>query len=92
MDSESKWEPLKRAGQLSSLGIAMVLSIVIGVIIGIYLDKLLGTKPWMFLLFMIFGIIAGFRIVFKEVARLGEEDSDERPGGGSSSSGPGDQY
>jgi ATP synthase protein I len=60
----------------------MAMSIVIGVAIGLYLDSLLGTKPWMFLLFMIFGIAAGFSIVIKEVTKLGKEDSREKFEGG----------
>lgn len=82
MSQEDKWKPLRQAGQLSSLGIAMAMSIVIGVAIGLYLDSLLGTKPWMFLLFMIFGIAAGFSIVIKEVTKLGKEDSHEKFEGG----------
>jgi ATP synthase protein I len=61
----------------------MALSIVIGCTIGWYLDKWFGTKPWMFLLFMVFGIAAGFRIVIKEVSKLGGDDTKEKPEGNS---------
>ncbi len=43
----------------------MVLALVIGIAIGYYLDKWFQTKyPWFFLIFMILGIIAGFRNIY----------------------------
>jgi len=48
----------------STIGISMVLAIVVGTLMGVYLDKYFGTKPWLTLIFMILGIIAGFKNVF----------------------------
>ena len=42
----------------------MVAASFIGLFIGIYLDKWLGTTPWMTLIWLIIGIIAGFRNIF----------------------------
>jgi ATP synthase protein I len=36
-------------------------SVVVGCVIGLYLDKWLGTGPWMLLLFLVLGIAAGIR-------------------------------
>lgn len=46
------------------MGISMVLAIVIAIAIGYYLDKWLQTGPVFFLIFMILGIVAGFRNIY----------------------------
>jgi ATP synthase protein I len=45
----------------SSLGFSVSLSIFIGLGIGVYLDKRFDTTPWLTLLFLGFGIAAGYR-------------------------------
>ncbi|HDD35218.1 MAG TPA: AtpZ/AtpI family protein, partial [Candidatus Desulfofervidus auxilii] len=52
----------------TQIGLAIALSIVIGLVIGYYLDKWLRVN-WPFphfliVLFLIFGVIAGFRNIF----------------------------
>ena len=49
---------------VSSMGISMVLALVIAIAIGYYLDKWFQTSPVFFLIFMIFGIVAGFRNIY----------------------------
>ena len=55
---------LKNMGMLSSMGISMVLSTFIGLVAGIYLDKYFDTKPWLTILFLLFGIAAGFKNIY----------------------------
>ncbi len=43
----------------------MVVATLIGVGMGYYLDQWLGTRPWMLLLFFLFGSVAGFRAVYR---------------------------
>jgi ATP synthase protein I len=45
----------------SSLGFSVSLSIFIGLGIGVYLDRRLDTSPWLTLVFLGFGIAAGYR-------------------------------
>ena len=45
----------------SSLGLSVSLSIFIGLAVGIYLDRRFETSPWCTLVFLVLGIIAGFR-------------------------------
>ena len=45
----------------SSLGLSISLSIFIGLAVGIYLDRRFETSPWCTLVFLVLGIIAGFR-------------------------------
>jgi ATP synthase protein I len=49
---------------VSSMGISMGLSLVIGLVIGYYLDKWLQTQPVFFFIFLLFGIVAGFKNIY----------------------------
>ncbi len=64
----------KSLGVLSSIGISVVLAIIIGVLIGRWLDGLFGTSPWFFFIFLFIGIVAGFRNIFVIVSREVKED------------------
>jgi ATP synthase protein I len=78
---EDKRELYKSLGFLSSVGISMVAAILIGLAMGYYLDKWLGTSPIFTLFLMGMGIISGFRNVFiitrRELKRQQRED--DRP-------------
>jgi ATP synthase protein I len=63
MDKDLK-KTIKDLGFLSSIGMAMALSIALGALIGYYLDKWLDTKPWLFFVFLGFGIVAAFRNLY----------------------------
>jgi len=53
---------LKDLAYYSSLGFSVSLSIVIGLAIGVYLDrKVFNTTPWLTLIFLGLGIAAAFR-------------------------------
>jgi ATP synthase protein I len=54
----------------SSMGLSLVIAMFLGVAGGLYLDRLLGTKPWFFLIGLILGIVAGYRNLFILAARL----------------------
>lgn len=64
MPNEEKRQLIRSLSFLSGLGISMVAASFIGLYIGIYLDKWLDTKPWMTLIWLGFGIAAGFRNIF----------------------------
>ena len=64
MANEDKRQLIRSLSFLSGLGISMVAASFIGLYIGIYLDKWLDTKPWMTLIWLGFGIAAGFRNIF----------------------------
>ena len=61
---ENKKNLIKSLGTVSSMGISVVVAIVIGIVIGRQLDKWFGTEPWLFFIFLFFGIIAGFRNIY----------------------------
>ena len=60
MDDETK-KMFRTLGYLSTVGMAMAFSIGLGAIIGYYLDKRFETGPWLFFVFLCFGIIAAFK-------------------------------
>lgn len=47
--------------EASSVGIHLVVSTFVGFAIGYGLDKFFGTSPYLTIIFLIIGIIAGFR-------------------------------
>ena len=53
----------------ASVGLELGLSVLIGLGIGMYLDREAGTGPWLMLLFLCFGFVAGFRGVLRAVRR-----------------------
>ena len=60
MEKETK-RSLRELAYYSSLGLSVALSIFIGLAVGIYLDRRFETSPWFTLIFLVIGIIAGFR-------------------------------
>jgi ATP synthase protein I len=66
---------------LSTMGIAMVLCIVLGLAGGIYLDNKFDTSPIFTLIAVFGGILAGFRIMYKAYMRF---FNDGNPNGGNS--------
>lgn len=72
MDKETK-KLFRTLGYLSTVGLAMALSIGLGALIGHYLDGRFNTQPWLFLIFLGFGIAAAFRslhIMYKKARDL----------------------
>ncbi len=55
---------------LSSLGIEMVASIVVGYFIGKYLDKVFDTGNTLTMLFLLLGVVAGFRSLVVAAKRV----------------------
>ena len=58
---------------LSTLGLGLVFSTFIGLAIGLWLDKVLHTRPFLTIAFLVLGIIAGFVNIFRS-ARRGDKD------------------
>jgi ATP synthase protein I len=72
-EEQSAWRAL---GELSTVGMTLVLATVIGLAGGYYLDKWLGTSPWLTLIGLGFGIAAGFVNLFRTVNRAGRDVDD----------------
>jgi ATP synthase protein I len=68
----------------SSVGLEMGLAVVIGLLVGYYMDRWLGTEPWLMLLWLVLGLVAGFRGVFRAVSRAERAAADEEATRGNS--------
>jgi ATP synthase protein I len=53
----------------SSAGLELGIAVGLGALFGSWLDGKLGTDPWMLLVFLLVGVIAGFRGLLRAVAR-----------------------
>lgn len=57
----TKPQPFWKSAQLASVGLEMGLSVLIGWGIGRWLDKKFHTDPWLMIVFLLFGVAAGFK-------------------------------
>jgi ATP synthase protein I len=58
----------------SSIGLSMVLAIFGCLYIGRWLDRILGTEPYFTLIFLMMGIIAGFRNLYVLINKYFRDD------------------
>lgn len=62
----------------SSLGLEMGAAVIIGLLIGVYIDRHFDTDPWFTLIFLGFGFAAAWRSVVRILkAGVPEEEEDE---------------
>ena len=85
-DRQDRKACFRELAKYSALGLEMALSVVIGMGIGYYLDRWLGTEPWLLIVWIGLGFAAGVRSLYRAAVRSGkdvERDEEERrkPGG-----------
>ncbi len=71
----------KRGGDFGPavrVGVDLVSGIVVGVLIGLALDKWLGTGPWLMLVFFILGSAAGITNVMRSARKMESEAAARR--------------
>jgi ATP synthase protein I len=64
MKEETK-KQIRLVGLASTVGMSVVFSILIGLAIGYWLDATFGTLPYLTLLFLVMGVIAGFNNYYR---------------------------
>ncbi len=69
-------DTLRRAMQAATITGELALWCVIGLWFGSWLDRKLGTEPWLFLLFTLLGFALGLLRLFQGIQRLQGEDDD----------------
>lgn len=73
-EREKKGEFFRFLGVASTVGINLVACTFVGFAIGHWLlDRIFNTFPWFTIIFLILGIIAGFKYLFK-IVKKAEED------------------
>jgi F0F1-type ATP synthase assembly protein I len=63
-------DTVRTIGALSTVGISFVLAIVLGAGSGYFLMKQFGLGNWVFLLFFVFGVVAGILNVYRTAQRF----------------------
>jgi len=66
---------VRQLGVLSGVGLTLVISTVLGLAGGYYLDRWLGSSPWLTLTGLLFGTGAGFVNLFRAVRMFSEDDN-----------------
>lgn len=70
-NDESKAEAGNGLGIALKIGVEFVSAVGVGVAIGLFLDYLLETKPWLMVVFFILGSAAGFLNIFRVMSGFG---------------------
>ena len=55
---------LQALALLTQISFTIIACITIALLIGFYLDRFLGTSPWMLLLFTVLGIFAALKSIY----------------------------
>jgi len=64
LTSEERRAILRAMGLMSQIAFIFVACVVIGLVIGRFLDDWLGTSPWLLLVFVLLGCVSAFKAVF----------------------------
>jgi F0F1-type ATP synthase assembly protein I len=72
---------VRRIADASSVGLAFPIAIGIGYLWGHFLDRAIGTAPWLTYIFSILGVIAGFLNAFRVAGQVGDEEDRDARGG-----------
>jgi len=68
---------LRKLAELSSVGLLLPSSIIVGLFFGYVLDRWLGTAPWLLLVFTVLGAVSGLLSLFRALKKY---DKDRSPG------------
>lgn len=65
MQGSDRGKQLKTFARVGALGIELAASTVIGLLGGRWLDGKLGTEPWLSIVGLVLGVIAGFKSLYQ---------------------------
>lgn len=60
-------------GRYGTVGLEVVLSVIVGLVVGRLLDQRLGTGGWLTLLGVVYGVAAGVRALYRAAQRATRE-------------------
>lgn len=77
MSPKSRLPDLARLAELSSIALILPASIAVGLFFGYFLDRRLGTEPWLLLIFTVLGIASGLLSLFRAIRKELKDDPPE---------------
>ncbi len=67
---------LSGLGDVGTMGTHLVVCTLVGLFLGYKLDQWLGTRPWFLIIFLLAGIVAGFKNIYVQAKRSQAADED----------------
>ena len=68
----------RQLGLLGTIPILLAVGPAVGFFIGRWLDSILGTEPWLLILFLIFGFIASGKEVYRIIKQAEQDPNEEK--------------
>jgi ATP synthase protein I len=65
----------RKLAELSSIGLMLPSSIIVGLFFGYVLDRWLGTGPWLLLVFTVLGVVSGLLSLFRALKKYDQDRS-----------------
>jgi ATP synthase protein I len=65
----------RKIAELSSIGLMLPSSIIVGLFFGTVLDRWLGTGPWLLLTMTVLGIVSGLLSLFRALSKYSKDQS-----------------
>jgi F0F1-type ATP synthase assembly protein I len=69
MDDKPRRPDMRRLAEMTSIGLILPSSIAVGLFLGYYLDRWLGTAPWLLLTFTLLGVASGLISLLRAVKK-----------------------
>ena len=67
-----------RSARHSSIGLELGVSVIIGCLLGLWVDEKLGSKPWGFFGGLLLGLVAAVRSITRTLKLLNQEDQEDQ--------------
>jgi ATP synthase protein I len=74
MDEKPRGPDFRRLAELTSIGLMLPSSIAVGLFMGYFLDRWLGTEPWLLLIFTVLGVVSGLLSLFRALRKELKDD------------------
>ena len=79
MAGRDQGEALRSIGALASAGWSFVIAILLGLAGGYFLDRALGTSPWLFFLGFLVGFAAGVANLYRAATAASDSNRSSKP-------------
>ena len=67
----------RKVAEISSLALVLPSSIAVGLFFGYWLDKWLGTRPWLLMIMTLLGVASGLIGLIRGINKYNKEDMEE---------------